>query len=237
MAKNNNEFLKLQRAVAVLEKPGNRRGVVVILNISAFINHQQPPRIGGGKNLNLEETLAEYGIGWDKSIPLFYLFCFLLVLACYQLIYLLESAMSALSRGLISRLRLLSVSPATATAAAAAPAPSSASAPATHRIWRRFSSDAEVVAASEEERSPILQAKPGVMTPSSKRTGLIALKCGMTALWDKWGARIPITILWVDDNIVSQVKTVPKEGINALQVHSSLFFTFFCFCRLKVILL
>ncbi|XP_021822425.1 50S ribosomal protein L3-2, chloroplastic isoform X2 [Prunus avium] len=129
--------------------------------------------------------------------------------------------MSALSRGLISRLRLLSLNP-TTTSSAAAAANTNATTSFTqtqYHFFRWFSSEALVDAAEvAEERSRVIEAKPGAMSPSSKRTGLIAVKCGMTARWDKWGARVPITVLWVDDNIVSQVKTPEKEGFPALQI-------------------
>lgn len=120
--------------------------------------------------------------------------------------------MSPLSRGLIHHLHQLLTSP---------PKPPSYS----YIFISRFSTESAFSNGSEieEHASRIIESKPGVMTATSRRTGLIAVKCGMTATWDKWGARIPTTVLWVDDNIVSQVKTVEKEGFFSLQV------TYFCY--------
>lgn len=111
-------------------------------------------------------------------------------------------AMSALSRGLISRFRALSILNPTSSSCA--------------EHWvRRFSAEAALLT---PDSARVIEAAPGVMGPTSRRTGIIAVKCGMTAQWNKWGARVPLSVLWVDDNIVCQVKTVEKEGFFSLQI-------------------
>jgi len=52
----------------------------------------------------------------------------------------------------------------------------------------------------------------------SKRTGLLAIKQGMTAMWDRWGVRHALTVLQVDRCQVTQIKTREKDGYNALQL-------------------
>ena len=41
-------------------------------------------------------------------------------------------------------------------------------------------------------------AKPG-SEPKRRRSGAIAVKCGMTAEWNEHGVRVPLTVLWIDD--------------------------------------
>lgn len=48
--------------------------------------------------------------------------------------------------------------------------------------------------------------------------GVIGKKLGMTQIFDEQGLAIPVTVIKVDDIVVTQVKTVDKDGYNAIQV-------------------
>ncbi len=48
--------------------------------------------------------------------------------------------------------------------------------------------------------------------------GLIGRKCGMTRVFGDDGVSIPVTVLQIDANRVTQVKTVERDGYRAIQV-------------------
>lgn len=48
--------------------------------------------------------------------------------------------------------------------------------------------------------------------------GVIGKKLGMTTVFDEQGLAIPVTVIKVDPIVVTQVKTVDKDGYNAIQV-------------------
>ena len=50
------------------------------------------------------------------------------------------------------------------------------------------------------------------------RTGLIAQKIGMTRLFTEEGIHVPVTVLSVENCEVTDVKTVDKNGYNAVQI-------------------
>ena len=48
--------------------------------------------------------------------------------------------------------------------------------------------------------------------------GLIGRKCGMTRVFCEDGTSVPVTVLQIDSNRVTQVKTVDVDGYSAIQV-------------------
>lgn len=63
--------------------------------------------------------------------------------------------------------------------------------------------------------------RPPVNTTQLKegrRTGVLAMKVGMLAIWDKYGERHPVTVLQVDNCRVINVKRDDTDGYTALQL-------------------
>ena len=48
--------------------------------------------------------------------------------------------------------------------------------------------------------------------------GILGRKIGMTQVFSKDGKLVPVTVIEVEPNVVTQVKTVEKDGYNAIQV-------------------
>lgn len=48
--------------------------------------------------------------------------------------------------------------------------------------------------------------------------GLIGRKCGMTKLFMEEGSSVPVTVLQIDTNRVTQIKNIERDGYRALQI-------------------
>ena len=48
--------------------------------------------------------------------------------------------------------------------------------------------------------------------------GLVGMKCGMTRVFTEDGVSIPVTVIEVLPNRVTQVKTLENDGYSAIQV-------------------
>jgi len=48
--------------------------------------------------------------------------------------------------------------------------------------------------------------------------GLVGLKCGMTRIFTDVGASIPVTLIKIEKNFITQIKTAENDGYCALQV-------------------
>jgi len=55
-------------------------------------------------------------------------------------------------------------------------------------------------------------------TPAAHRLGLVGRKVGMTRIFTEDGESIPVTVLDVSNNRVTQVKSLESDGYAAIQV-------------------
>ncbi len=49
-------------------------------------------------------------------------------------------------------------------------------------------------------------------------TALLGMKLGMTQVWDEQGRVVPVTVVQVDTNVVTQVRNVERDGYEAIQL-------------------
>ncbi len=76
----------------------------------------------------------------------------------------------------------------------------------------------ENVAIAREECKPTENPYRRARKAENMTLGVIGTKVGMTQIFDEQGLAIPVTVIKVDETVVTQVKTVETDGYNAIQV-------------------
>ncbi|KIM26132.1 hypothetical protein M408DRAFT_73162 [Serendipita vermifera MAFF 305830] len=86
-----------------------------------------------------------------------------------------------------------------------------------HPTIHQASPKSGLVEPTPESSTPAPKAKvlssKRTWTPQSRRVGLIAIKRGMSVMWDEMGIRVPVTVLQVEDNqVLSNILTPRRPG-------------------------
>ncbi|KAJ3365422.1 54S ribosomal protein L3 [Allomyces javanicus] len=90
-------------------------------------------------------------------------------------------------------------------------------------VSRGLHTTATALQASAAPTTPAAAAgASAAVSGATQRAGSIAVKKGMTAIWDPWGVRVPVTLLQLDSVYVTQVKTPETDGYYGVQVGAGL---------------
>ncbi|MGX5696864.1 50S ribosomal protein L3 [Agromyces soli] len=55
-------------------------------------------------------------------------------------------------------------------------------------------------------------------TATKNVKGLLGIKLGMTQVWDENNKVVPVTVIQIDPNVVTQIRTPEKDGYTAVQI-------------------
>lgn len=83
-----------------------------------------------------------------------------------------------------------------------------------HRRARELTTAAEGTAKASDE---LMQPVP--WSPETKRCGALGVKVGMMSLFDGYGVRQGVTVIWLDDVVVTKIKSsAGRDEVDAVQV-------------------
>lgn len=71
---------------------------------------------------------------------------------------------------------------------------------------------------SQDSPAPVEKSSGGGVTLSAGRGGIIGIKAGMTQVYNDKGQAIPVTVIDLQPNTITGVKTKEKDGYAAVQV-------------------